>query len=72
MVIVTAYSADAVTDIQIKCDDSAADIAAVCNKVRAYLHPNTATDDGPYHAAMQAVADEWDRRKREKRRKEHG
>ena len=70
--ILTTYSHGAVTNIQIKCGDSAAEIAAVCNKVRAYMHPGVQTDDAPFHAAIKAVAEEWEARRREKRRKEHG
>lgn len=69
--ILTTYSQGAVTNIQIKCGDSAAEIASVLNRVRAYLHPGVQTDDGPYNAAMKAVADEWEARRREKRRREH-
>ena len=69
--ILTAYSSGAVTNIRIKCGDSAAEIASVCNRVARLLHPGEEFDDGPYHRAMREVADRYEAERRAKRKREH-
>lgn len=70
--ILTVILPDVEVDISVRCGESADEIAGVLNRARSCMHPGVATDDAPFHSAMKAVAEEYDMKRKAKRKREHG